>query len=70
MDAEDWRDTPSTDTAFAACVAQFGMLLRDSEYAGSATYESVYETLSSLPGVEEDAYKDELVYLVRKAWRE
>lgn len=69
VDAGHWRDTPSSDTAFAACVAQFGMLLRDSEYAGSATYESIYEALSALPGVEEDAYKDELVYLVRKAWR-
>lgn len=69
VDADDWREIPSDDTAFAACVAQFGMLLRESEYAGNATYESVYETLTALPGVAADAYKDELAYLVRKAAR-
>ena len=68
-DTSCWQDVPSADTAFAACVAQFGMLLRGSEYSGSASYESVLDQLSAIPGVDEDAYKDELIYLVRQASR-
>ena len=63
---EQVRDTPSPDTAFAACVAQFGMLLRDSEYAGTATYQGVAEQLASLPGINDDPYRSELLYLVRR----
>lgn len=62
-------ESPSADTAFAACVAQFGMLLRKSAYSGSATYDSVAEALAALPGVEEDAYRAELLYLVRQMAR-
>lgn len=62
---EQVRDTPSADTAFAACVAQFGMLLRDSEYAGTATYQDIAEQLASLPGINDDLYRSELLYLVR-----
>lgn len=69
VDSGDWTDTPSADTAFAACVAQFGMLLRDSEYAGAATYDGVSRQLAAIPGLEEDAYKDEFAYLVRQAER-
>ena len=57
--------TPSPDTAFAACVAQFGMLLRDSQYAGTATYQSVAEQLAALPGIQDDPYRSELLYLVQ-----
>lgn len=63
---EQVRDTPSADTAFAACVAQFGMLLRDSEYAGTATYQGVAEQLASLPGINDDPYRSELLYLVQR----
>ena len=53
----------------AACVAQFGMLLRGSEYSGTATYESIAETLAALPGVAEDPYQSELLYLVQQQAR-
>lgn len=69
VDADHWQETPTEDTVFAACVAQFGMLLRQSQYAGSATCKVVYEQLSALPSVEEDDYKAELLYLVRQAAR-
>lgn len=59
----------SHDTLLAACVAQFGMLLRGSEYSGTATYQSIAETLASLPGVAEDPYQSELLYLVQQQAR-
>ena len=56
----------SPDTAFAAAVAQFGMLLRDSPYAGTADWAGVARQLAELPSVEEDPYRDEFAYLVRR----
>ena len=35
------------DFQFAAAVASFGMLLRDSEHKGTATYDSVLEIASA-----------------------
>lgn len=55
----------TTDTAFAACVAQVGMLLRDSEYKGEATYAGVLEQLKSIQGLTDDPYKAEFLELVQ-----
>lgn len=60
-------DAPSDNFRLAACVAQFGMLLRQSPYKGSATYDGVIEALSALPGVQSDPYQDELLILVKRA---
>ncbi|MTQ98774.1 DUF3520 domain-containing protein [Pseudoflavonifractor sp. BIOML-A6] len=58
-------ETPSEDSAFAAGVAEFGMLLRDSQYKGTASYGGIVGRLSRLPGVAEDGYKAEFLELVR-----
>jgi Ca-activated chloride channel homolog len=55
----------SSDHQFAASVASFGMLLRNSQYKGSATYASVLETVGRNVG--DDSYRRELVSLVQKA---
>lgn len=57
----------SDGMSFAAGVAQFGMLLRDSSYAGSSTYDEIYDRLSSIEGVHDDEYKNEFLYLVQRA---
>lgn len=57
------------DAAFAACVAQVGMLLRDSEYAGTASYAGVLEQLEDIPGVGDDPYREEFRYLVQRLGR-
>lgn len=62
-------EAPDEDTAFAACVAQFGMLLRDSAYAGTASYEAVAGQLEVLDCVEDDGYKEEFLYLVKQMAR-
>ena len=67
--AESVKATPSDDMAFAAAVTEVGMLLRDSEYAGSASYQSASDLLSSIPNLTSDPYKDEFAYLVRKLAR-
>ncbi len=55
----------SENLAFASAVAQFGLVLRDSEYKGTATYDSI---LSSLEAYDfgADSYKTEFISLVKE----
>ena len=54
----------SDNTAFAAAVAEFGMVLRESEYKGTSTCESVLDLLEGCD-YENDPYKIEFEELVR-----
>ncbi len=55
---------PSENIRFAAGVAEFGMLLRGSEWSGTADYESALELLRGCGSITGDVYKEELVYLL------
>jgi hypothetical protein len=46
-----------------------GMLLRGSEFSGTASYDSVAKQLEGINGVRDDPYKDEFAYLVRQLAR-
>ncbi len=59
----DVTDEPSSDWRFAAAVCQFAMLLRDSQYKGTSTVESVLGVLENL-NFGGDSYKMEFVSLV------
>jgi Ca-activated chloride channel family protein len=59
----------SVDLRFAAAVAGFGMLLRDSPHKGSLTYETVLELASSAADRDPQGYRREFLTLVRKAQR-
>lgn len=52
------------DRTFITCVIQTGLLLRSSSYAGTATFESIYSTLSNLNCTTSDEYKKEFMQLV------
>ena len=56
---------PTEDFYFAAAVAEFGLLIRDSQYKGDASFENIRELLKQVD-TDADEYKDEFVYLVRK----
>lgn len=56
---------PNEDFYFAAAVAEFGLIIRDSEYKGDASFENVRELLKNVDA-DDDDYKDEFVYLVKK----
>jgi Ca-activated chloride channel family protein len=55
------------DLRFAAAVASFGMLLRNSKHKGNATYTSVLEIASAAAEVDKSGYRDQFLTLVRKA---
>lgn len=57
----------SDDYMFATSVAEFGLLLRQSDYRGSANFSHIYESLRDSGKVFEDAYKFEFLQLVAKA---
>ena len=58
---------PSTDFRFAAAVAGFGMLLRDSSYAGRLTLEAVIAMADDARGPDLRGYRGEFVRLVETA---
>jgi len=60
------QEEMDADTSFAAGVAEFGMLLRESEYSGTANYQDIYDRLKVLPGVLDDDFKAEFLYMVKK----
>ena len=58
----------SDDFRFAASVAGFGMLLRDSTHAGTATPQMILKMASQSMGDDTTGYRAEFVDLVRKAF--
>ncbi len=59
--------SPSTDFRFATSVAEFGMLLRDSEYKGQASYADVLSRARAARGGDEEGYRAEFLRLVEMA---
>jgi Ca-activated chloride channel homolog len=57
----------SKDFRFAAAVASFGMLLRNSQYRGNATYAGVLETAQEAAEGDTTGYRQEFLTLVRAA---
>ncbi|MBF9235880.1 von Willebrand factor type A domain-containing protein [Hymenobacter sp. BT683] len=57
----------SPDFRFSAAVAQFGMLLRQSEQRGTATWAATEQLANNARGTDADGYRAELVRLVRLA---
>ena len=63
----DVTESPSEDFLFAAAVAEFGMLLNDSEYRGEIDYADVLDLLKQTKLG--DDYREELFSLVKIAQR-
>ena len=55
------------DFRFAAAVAQFGMLLRDSEHKGDSNYAAVLEIATEAAAGDKSGYRQEFLELVRMA---
>jgi Ca-activated chloride channel family protein len=59
----------SQEFRFAAAVAQFGLLLRDSEFKKDASYQKVVQLAESARGPDADGRRTEFVYLAKTAAR-
>lgn len=59
----DWK-LLSNDFKFSAAVAAWGMLLRDSEYKGTATYDLILDWAKEGKGEDKNGYRAEFIRLV------
>jgi secreted protein with Ig-like and vWFA domain len=57
----------SNNFKFAAAVAQFGMLLRDSEHKGNASYESTQKLANDSKGEDSFGYRAEFIKMIETA---
>jgi Ca-activated chloride channel family protein len=57
----------SEDFQFAAAVAGFGLVLRDSQYKGDLTFGAVAELAQAGRGADASGYRAEMIELVKKA---
>ena len=61
---DTYSEKMSEDLTFAAGVAEFGLVIRNSEYKGNSTCQSVLTMLADYD-YSNDTYKDEFIYLVK-----
>ena len=62
--------TPLTgggNIGFASAVAEFGLLLRDSEFKGSASYSDILSRAKASKGIDDEGYRAEFIRLVERA---
>ena len=52
---------------FSAAVAQFGMLLRNSEFKASASFDNVLKLAKNAKAYDEEGYRSEFIRLVESA---
>lgn len=62
---EQYLEKPNGDFSFALAVAEFGLLLRNSEWKAEASFNNVIE-LAKKSNYETDTYKNEFIKLVDK----
>ncbi|UKN03690.1 VWA domain-containing protein [Paracrocinitomix mangrovi] len=66
INKESINPNPSENFRFASAVAEFGMLLRDSEYKGNASFAAVIQRAKISLGEDKNGYRIEFVELVEK----
>ena len=67
IDHEMPVENTSENFRFAAAVAQFGMLLRNSGFKQSASYENAWKLAKTSLGEDKEGYRSEFLKLVRNA---
>ena len=61
------RTEPSEDFRFASAVAEFALILEDSKFKGSASFEDVLRRARGAKGADEEGYRAEFIRLVEMA---
>lgn len=60
-------ETANIDFKFVAAVAEFGLLIRDSEFKQNATFENVVTLAKKAKGVDDNGYRAEFIQLAENA---
>jgi Ca-activated chloride channel family protein len=69
LDRANSIENASDNLRFASAVAEFGMLLRDSRYKGSANFDNVASLAGNSVGSDLKNYRNDFLDLIRKANR-
>ena len=64
---QEYKDNASENFRFASAVAEFGMLLSESEYKGTSSFESVKTRASKAMGEDSEGYRKSFIELVEAA---
>lgn len=64
IDDTYYSKTPKQNVLFAGAVAQFGMLLKDSQYKGTSNYTDIIQQLKQVETISTDENKEEFLSLV------
>lgn len=67
LSIKDDKPNASSNLWFASAVAEFGMLLRDSEFKGQSSFARAMDRAKTYKGNDEYGYKDEFIRLVQIA---
>ena len=67
VDSDKTKGTITNNFQWSAAVAQFGMLLRDSQFKGSASFESCQNLAERAKGEDHNGYRAEMIKLIKKA---
>ena len=67
VDEDRSFDAASNDFRFASAIAEFGLLLRNSQHKGQASYDAVLRRASDSLGDDPQGYRSEFLQLVRRA---
>jgi Ca-activated chloride channel homolog len=65
LDKSTKLEQTSDNFRFAAAVAGFGMLLRDSKFKGNLNYEKIVDLAQNARGKDEEGYRAEFIRLIR-----
>lgn len=65
--AEDYTKYPDKDYMFASAVTEFALLLKNSKYAGDASFENLISHASDSIGFDRDGYRTEFLDLATRA---
>ncbi|MEL6942707.1 MAG: YfbK domain-containing protein, partial [Bacteroidota bacterium] len=67
IDSNNALANTSNNFRFSIAVAEFGMLLRDSEFKGTANYEEAIVLAKQSKGLDRKGYRSEMIDLMKKA---
>ena len=63
-DNDNQLDRTSDNFRWSASVAEFGMLLRDSEFKGNASYQQVIALAKGAQGKDKEGYRAEFIKMI------
>ena len=70
FDCSIYDEDPNEDEIFISCVVEYGLLLRESDYMGTANFKDLsarLEALECVTGEKADGFKREFFEIVQKA---